>query len=409
MNNSRLNSGSLRPDELNAVYAISRVVSEKFDINEALSEILRLLRPVFIFDSAVLYLQNKKSDTLEPAFARAIGRGRASQAELSWGNEAATKAFSSGQIYLSEASHNETTTRLDQGFYLGQPMLVGGEIIGALVFIRFGGPSFSDAHINLAEFIAIHVTQVLEHGRLVKRVGKLEAEHRLAQIQSDFLATVSHELKTPLGFIKGYSSTLLREDAHWNPSERKEFLEIIDEEADHMDELVNNLLDSSRLQSGTLTMKFADFDFYIALTELIDRLKISHPNVSIALYADDQDCFLFGDASRLIQVIKNVIGNAIKYAPGSPIEISVIQKSDMLSIEIKDFGPGIPEEHLAHIFKRFFRVPDEHRSIRGSGLGLYISSQIIHAHSGNIYVQSNPGQGTSFEIKLPLTSLSVTA
>ena len=409
MKKDQLNSGSLQPDELNAVYAISRVVAEKLEIDKTLSEILRLARPVFIFDNAVLYLENNKSKILEPAFARAIGRGKSSEADISWGNKAASKTFSSGKIYLSEAKPNPKIDRLEQAYYLGQPMVVSGEIIGALVFIRFGGPNFSDDHINLAEFIATHVTQLLEHQRLVTKVGKLEAEHKLVKLQSDFLATVSHELKTPLGFIKGFATTLLREDAQWKPNEKKEFLEIIDDEADNMGELINNLLDSSRLQSGTLTMEFEDFDIHLALIELVDRLKISNPKLSITIDAHEPEYILFGDPNRLTQVINNILGNAIKYAPGSPIEITMIDHLDTLNIKIQDFGAGISKEHLPHIFKRFYRIPDEHRSIRGSGLGLYICDQIIRAHSGKIHYQSKLGKGTSFEIEIPKAALGVAA
>ena len=168
-------SMSLKPDELNVVYAISRVVAEKLDIDEALSEIIRLARPVFIFDKAVLYLENHDIGDLEPIFARSIGRGKSSEADISWGIDAAHQAFNTGKIFLSEAPPNNKLDRLEQGFFLGQPMLVKDKIIGALVFVRFGGPTFSKEHINLAEYIAIHVTQVLEHKRLIEHVGQLEA------------------------------------------------------------------------------------------------------------------------------------------------------------------------------------------------------------------------------------------
>lgn len=175
MKNAPNRSTSLKPDELNVVYAISRVVAEKLDIDEALSEIIRLARPVFIFDKVVLYLENHEIEDLEPIFARAIGRGKSSEADISWGINAAHHAFSTGKIFLSEAPPNNKLDRLEQGFFLGQPMLVNDKIIGALVFVRFGGPTFSEEHINLAEYIALHITQVLEHKRLIEHVDQLEA------------------------------------------------------------------------------------------------------------------------------------------------------------------------------------------------------------------------------------------
>ena len=401
MEPSQSYTGSLQPAELEAVYAISRVVANHFEIDTALAEIVRLSRPVFIFDNAVLYLQNPEADELEPAFARAIGRGKSSEAETSWGQKAAQEAFSTGNIFLSEAEIKGNTSRLEQAFYLGMPLSVDGRIIGALVFIRFGGPSYAKEQINLAEFIAAHVSQVLEHHRLVSQVARLQAEKQLAQLQSDFLATVSHELKTPLGFIKGYSSTLLRAKTDWSDEERKEFLEVIDDESNRMSEMVDNLLDSSRLQSGSLPMIFSEFNLRTMLDEVRDRIEIQHPEIRIRLVDLAEEINLDADAKRITQVLNNIIGNAIKYAPGSPVDIRVAEKAGEIEIEISDEGAGISDEHVESIFERFYRIPDKQRSVRGSGLGLYISKQIIEAHNGEIKVHSELGQGTSFTICLP--------
>lgn len=401
--NNRGNTGSLQFDELKAVYAISRVVAETVDIDKALAEIVRLARPVFIFDNAVLYLLNEKNGTLEPAFARAIGRGRSSEADLSWGELAAHEAFNSGKIHLNEPDPKPEADRLEQGFYLGQPMMVGGKNIGALVFIRFGGPPFTSDQINLAEFIAAHVTQVLEHQRLVERIANLEAERRLAQLQSDFLATVSHELKTPLGFIKGYSTTLLRKDAHWSEEERREFIGIINEEADELGELVNNLLDSSRLQSGSLSMELKEVELPTLLDEIVERQKVRYPEMEIQLASQAlKGRFAVQvDPRRLAQVVENLISNAVKYAPNGKVQITVSENEARVSISVKDDGPGIAQEHLDQIFKRFYRVPSKNNSVRGSGLGLYICDQIVSAHGGRLRVRSKKGTGTTFIVELP--------
>ena len=362
---------------------------------------MRLSRPVFIFDNAVLYLQNQESGLLEPAFARAIGRGRSFEADLSWGSRAAQEAFSSENIYLSEAKADPNVDRLEQGFYLGQPMLVGGKTIGALVFIRFGGPSYSAEQINLAEFIAAHVTQVLERQRLVERVANLEAGRRLAQLQSDFLATVSHDLKTPLGFIKGYATTLLREEAEWSREEQRDFLSIIDEETDHLTALVENLLDSSRLQSGTLPMDFQNINLIELAYEIIERLRVRFANIEIELDTQAEVLSLFADPKGIAQVLENLISNASKYAPQSSVQVVISQVEDKALIWVTDNGPGIPKEHQEQIFKRFYRVPNKEESVRGSGLGLYICEQIVLAHSGNITVDSGEDGGTTFAIELP--------
>lgn len=402
MKKTKLGTGDLHPEELKAVYAISRAVASTVDLDQALAEIVRLSRPIFIFDNVVLYLQNPESGLLEPAFARAIGRGRSSEADLSWGNRAAQEAFSSEIVFLSEAKPDPNTDRLEQGYYLGLPMLVGGKTIGALVFIRFGGPTYSAEQINLAEFIAAHVTQVLERQRLVERVANLEAGRRLAQLQSDFLATVSHDLKTPLGFIKGYATTLLREEAKWSPEEQRDFLSIIDEETDHLNALVENLLESSRLQSGTLPMDFQNINLSELAFEIVERLRVRFADIEIKFDTQAEALSLFADPKGITQVLENLISNASKYAPQSTVQIVISEEEDKALIRVTDNGPGIPKEHQEQIFERFYRIPNKKESVRGSGLGLYICEQIVLAHQGLITVESAKGNGTTFTIELPL-------
>jgi K+-sensing histidine kinase KdpD len=400
MNSKSQGASSLQPIELEAVYAISRTVAETLDFDKALADIVRLARPVFIFDNAVLYLMGKQG-VLEPAFARAIGRGRSSEADSAWGDVAANGAFASERNFLYQPEIKPGVDRLEQRFYLGLPLLLSGNRIGALVFIRFGGPVFTDEQINLAEFIAAHVTQVVEHKRLVDRVANLEAERRLTRLQSEFIATVSHELKTPLGFIKGYSTTLLRKDAHWGDTTQREFLTIIDEETDRLTEMVENLLDSSRLQSRTLDIEFRALDLAALVEENIGRLMVRYPDLVIRWKTDDLDNLVSGDPKRLSQVIDNLIGNAAKYAPKSPLQITVQTEANQVLLSIQDLGPGIPVEDLDHIFKRFYRSSFTKDKVRGSGLGLYICEQIIKAHHGEIHVKSAEGAGTEFIVALP--------
>lgn len=402
MTRSGSDAGSLAPQELEAVYAISKVVAESIDVDDALDQIVKLTRTVFIFDNAVLYLQSEDENNLEPTFARAIGRGRSSEADVAWGEAAAKEVFTSGEIYLQQPERiDPNEKRINQAFFFGLPMLVGGKIIGALIYIRFGGPEYTETQIHLAEFIVAHISQLFEHQRLVNHIANLEAERRLAILQEDFIASVSHELNTPLGFIKGYTTTLLREDTSWDEDTRRNFLTIIDEETDRLSELIDDLLDSSRLQTGAMAMKFQTIDMHTLLEEQLHRLQIHYEDLVIEFHAPMGETNVFVDPTRIGQVIANIIGNAAKYAVGSSVVITLEDLDGLAKISIADDGPGIPSKHLDHLFDRFYRVPERSAGVRGSGLGLFICDQIISSHGGKITVESIEGQGTQFFITLP--------
>jgi len=399
------NRSSLRPEELKAVYAISRAVALAKNIDDALNEIVRLARPVFIFDNMVLYLQHGK-DPLEPSFARAIGRGRFREAELAWGEAIASEVIKSGGVIkkLDEVT-GEDNDRMRYRFILGLPLNLESQPRGALIFIRFGGPIYEPDQIRLAQFISGHVAQLLGHDHLVQQIASLEAERRLVRLQDDFIATVSHELLSPLGFIKGYATTLLREDTTWDEPVRREFLLIIDEETDRLRELIDNLMDSSRLQAGTLKMIYQPLRLDGFLKDIVDRSISRHDNLQVLFCPEIPEVKLTADPIRLTQVFDNLLNNASKYAPGSQVAIKLCQEEGCAHIIVQDNGPGIAQEHLDHIFKRFYRAPTKETGKSGTGLGLFICRQIVSAHGGQISVESKLGEGTTFHILLPLKQI----
>lgn len=390
---------ALKPKELEAIYAISKIVAEEVDLDKALEEITQLARKVLIFDNAVVYL-NEKELMIEPIFARAIGRGKASAYDLPWGDAAATETIKTGEIFIREATVTPAESRLDHHFYLSLPMLSGGKISGALVFIRFGGPEYKKEHINLAQFITAHVSQLFEQKRLVEKIAELQAEQRLITMQDDFVAMVSHELKTPLGFIKGYTTTLLRNDTVWEPETQREFLSIIDEEADRLSELIENLLDTFRLKSGTVKMEPKATPVEEFFQSVLDRLNTQETNLEINLEVDPPGLMVFADSKRLAQVINNLLSNASKYAPNSTVTIKAYERDGKIRITVADTGPGIPPEHLNKLFSRFYRVPERSGGVRGTGLGLFICKQIIESHNGSIWVESEIDNGSTFVIEL---------
>lgn len=291
--------------------------------------------------------------------------------------------------------------RLDLRYFLGLPLYHDEEIVGALVFIRFGGPKYTDEQIKLASLITEHVAQLLTRQRLVERVADLEAERRFNRLQEQFVSTVSHDLRSPLGFIKGYATSLLRDDVDWDRETRREFLTIIDEETDRLTEITDNLLDSSRLQAGSLPMNFQEIHLARVLRDFVQRMQAGDFDIELRMEIENFDRTIWGDPARFVQVMSNLITNAGKYAPGSIVTVSLEWEQEWAHVSVHDTGPGIQEQHLDDIFKRLYRLPQHRDVAQGTGLGLFICREIVQAHDGKIYAESTPGEGATFHIYLP--------
>jgi signal transduction histidine kinase len=293
--------------------------------------------------------------------------------------------------------------------YLGLPVHVAGKWLGGLVFGRFGGPSFPPEHIRLAEFVSWHVGQLLESQRMALRIASLEAQRELAKMQDEFISTVSHELRSPLGFIKGYVTTLLRDDVDWEEETRHEFLQIVDEEADRLRELIDDLLDSSRLSSGVIRMTYENCVVSTMIRDAINRSEAAYPGMVISTDIEPGLPDVYADTTRIAQVLDNLLSNAAKYAPGSPITMRAVKQDSFVRIEVIDKGAGIEKDYISHLFERFYRVPQTERTIRGTGLGLHICRKIVEQHQGIIDVISEVDEGSNFYFTLPIAESESTA
>ena len=387
-------------ETLSELHRIFQDVQSKADWKSALDTLVLSMRSSFVFDNVAIYLSDRKSAGLDVVYARAIGRGKTSEADAAWGEMAANDVISNEHMIIhGPAKNSNPEDRMSQTFLLGIPLYIGSKLRGALLFVRFGGPEYSDIHIHVASLQAVWAAALLERKELQEARAELDSVQRQMRLQDDFVSTISHELRTPLGFIKGYSTSLLRQDTVWDDETQREFLIIIDEEADRLTRLIEDMLESARLQSNTIQFKFSPVRLDALVRDVTSRIKTHHPNLEIEMKIDSLTPVL-GDGVRLSQVIENLIGNAIKYAPGSKIKIAGSGTDKKVRLSIADEGEGIPEEYIPFLFERFYRVPGE-RTVTGTGLGLYICKQIVMAHHGNIWVESVLDRGTTFIIELP--------
>lgn len=388
------------PETVEYLYSILSPLNQKADWKASLSSLLASLREDFLYDNVAIYLIDPQTKGLDVIYARAVGRGKTSEADVSWGEGIAGDVIAQGKIITHEPGSHPDKDRLNLPYLLGLPLLIAGRMSGALVFIRFGGPSYSGTHQHFAALIAASTASLLERKALQDARADLESIQKQMRLQDDFVSTISHELRTPLGFIKGYSTSLLREDTKWDEKTQHEFLAIIDDEADRLTRLIENMLESARMQSKTLQFKFQPLRLDAIVRDVATRVRTHHPELEIDIEFDVAPPIL-GDSVRLSQVFENLFSNATKYAPNSPLTIKLKRTEKKLRVSFADHGPGIPEDFIPFIFERFYRVPGE-GSVTGTGLGLYICKQIILAHHGKIWAESVLDQGTTIFIELPV-------
>ncbi|KAB7668016.1 two-component system histidine kinase PnpS [Bacillus sp. B1-b2] len=226
---------------------------------------------------------------------------------------------------------------------------------------------------------------------------------KLEQIRKDFVANVSHELKTPITSIKGFSETLL-DGAMENQHTLEEFLRIILKESDRMQTLVQDLLDLSKLEQHHFSLNKEKFNIIEVLNKATKMLegKAESKNIELNFYQENDIIPIEGDRSRLTQVFLNLISNAVSYTPNNgKVNVSVIEKKKKIDILIKDTGIGIEQAEIPRIFERFYRVDKARsRNSGGTGLGLAIVKHLIEIHKGIIKVDSKVGEGTTFTITL---------
>ncbi len=228
---------------------------------------------------------------------------------------------------------------------------------------------------------------------------------RLEEVRKDFVANVSHELRTPISSIKGYAETLLDGKAD-NEDTVKEFLNIIYQDSDRLANLIDDLLDLSKIESGKMKMEFEPLDISPIINRSVNVLEKSSKDksLSIKLNVPNDLPKVLGDQKRLLQVFLNLLDNAIKYTTeGGLINVVVSGKEKVAQVDISDTGIGIPGKDLPRIFERFYRVDKARsRELGGTGLGLSIVKHIVQAHNGQVWVQSELGKGSTFSFTLPM-------
>ena len=243
----------------------------------------------------------------------------------------------------------------------------------------------------------------------------LTEERALDELKDEFVATVSHELNTPLAAIYGAAQTLRREDLELDPETRRQLLEVIATESERLARIVNEILlaSSARLRPARARQPSA-VDLFALAGEVVEEMRAifaDRDGLQISLPQANGQPAVVADPDRLRQVLINLLDNAVKYSPdGGRVAVEIEPRAHSVRVAIRDEGIGIPRGEQRRIFGKFYRVdPQLSRGVGGTGLGLYICRELVRRMQGRVWVASNEGEGSTFYVDLPLAEAPVPA
>jgi len=241
---------------------------------------------------------------------------------------------------------------------------------------------------------------------IITLLRDVSLERQLDRMKSEFVSTAAHELRTPLTVIMGFSEILL--DEHGLADHQQEYLGIINEKAEVLERLIDDMLDLGRVESGRIVhVEKGHCDLVEVIRQAIADVQLTHGQHRFDADLPTAPVVLEGDPLRLAQTLENLLGNAVKFSPaGSLIQISCCQNGAVVEVSVRDQGVGMTPEQVGRVFEKFYRVDSTATSKQGLGLGMTIVKNIIDAHGGKIRVESRPGEGTEITFCLPLSVVS---
>lgn len=386
---ARARDAERRREEVMRLYQLSRAIIATPDSETAVSSIARQVVEVFGLQYCAVFLLSS-----EDKWNRAAAAG---QAEFPLSEDKMTNALRSGEISVF-ARGNGNIERHHSTTYA--PLKVGVRSIGVLVLTS------SLLEQSSVEAIAGLVALAIERARFLKQVSQTEALRQSDELKSAILASVSHDLRTPLTSIRAAVDSLLQEEIKWDEAALREFHQIISEEVQRLSKLVHNLLEMARIEAGELKISRRWESISEMIYDVLDRCVSSTRNHEVASMIDENLPLVEIDARLIAQALTNLIENAAKYSlPGSEIRVRASVEKGELKVSVTDQGPGISPDEIDHIFDKFYRstkLPAQRGD--GTGMGLAIARGMVEAHGGTISAESSQGRGAQFTFNIPVRS-----
>jgi signal transduction histidine kinase len=404
-----------RADVLEAATRCARALSSSLDLDEAFEAFIRELRGFVPFDRMAIVLE-------EGGAAQVLAvSGLGAEVVFSRGSRQPVERTLLGEIlrtglpvYREDmASHTEYAeerefAELGLRCRIAAPLLHGPKAFGMISLVRREPSSFNTQELELVGLLGRLVASAVQNIRAYEAErNTVEELRRLSALRADFVSLVSHELRAPMASVVGSAQTLRERWRELNPDQRDSFLALIGNETERLAALIGDVLDTSRIDAGTFTYRFADVDLGALVRDSVAGIALAQDEVSVVADVHGELPTVRGDRDRLQQVLTNLLDNAVKYSPaGEKVTVSAFRQNSRVRIEVSDHGPGVPADQQRVIFEKFGRGHTAGSPGKpGTGLGLYIARSIAEAHGGVLEVDSGPAPGATFTLVLPADSV----
>jgi len=390
-------------DELKVVNRIAGALNATLDLAEIFRILARESKNVLGWDGFFVAIGERASPEIKIIFMTE-GGSEISSRSLRNGTGLTGRAIQSGELIYYEKGEKENEENEDDSLRAGKkrprsivvaPMKFNGEPIGAISLQSIRSDVYGPSQFRLLQTIAGQAASAIRNAQLFQSEQKAKSE------RDEFFALVTHEIKNPLTSIKGYTELAEGSLEADDREGTREALGVIRSEAGRILRLTEDLLDASRMAAGKFSMKTEQVDLRAIITQIAGRYAATSSH-TVRTSFDEGIGEISGDSVRLGQVIENLLSNAVKYSPpGTHILVSVQRMNGKVTIAVRDQGMGIANEKLPLIFERFYRIEEGGKSVKGTGVGLFVTRQIVEMHGGTISVESSVGNGSVFTVTLP--------
>jgi signal transduction histidine kinase len=397
-----------RSHVLDAANRCARALGSSLELDEAFGAFIQELRGLIPFDrTAIMLLEEgevlvmataglKHDQVLRPGEALPTG---ALVYEVLRTGETVYRRDMTDHLHPEEVILTEIGLRSR----VAAPLLLGDRPIGMLAILRRRPDAFDEDEIELAALLGRLLASGVQNIRAYESERATVAElRRLSALRADFVSLVSHELRSPMAAVIGAARTLEERWRELTVDQRAAFLALIADETNRLATLIGDVLDTSRIEAGTFSYRFAEVDVAELVHATVAGFSLHHDEVTVVAHADGELPNVRGDRERLRQVLRNLLENAVKYSPaGEAVDVRTWAEIGQIIVAVQDNGPGIAVEHHGLIFERFGRA-NVGLGKPGTGLGLFIARSIAEAHGGTLSVASVPGEGATFTLELPV-------